>query len=143
MSEQLPIEAWDHIVIRVSSVEKSKAFYERHLGFETEIDVEVDGEGLERILDHKGAKARLVMGRVGGQLVELIEYKPAGLRPVGIGAFTLKVSDADQAYATCEKAGIETETPPAEIHGSRQFFIRDPDGIRIELTQPPTAQAST
>jgi catechol 2,3-dioxygenase-like lactoylglutathione lyase family enzyme len=137
VSEQLPIEAWDHIVIRVSDVAKSKAFYERHLGFETEIDVEVEGEGLEKILDHEGAKARLVMGRVGGQLVELIEYRPAGLRPTGIGAFTLKISDADEAYATCERAGIETETPPAEIHGSRQFFIRDPDGIRIELTQPP------
>ena len=36
MSEQLPIEAWEHILIRVSDVAKSKAFYERHLGFETE-----------------------------------------------------------------------------------------------------------
>jgi catechol 2,3-dioxygenase-like lactoylglutathione lyase family enzyme len=138
VSEQLPIEAWDHVVIRVSNLEESKAFYEKHLGFKTEVEVEVDGEGLERILDHKGAKARLVMGRVGGELVELIEYQPAGLRPLGIAAFTLEISDADRAYAICEQAGIETETPPAEIHGSRQFFIRDPDGIRIELTQPPS-----
>jgi catechol 2,3-dioxygenase-like lactoylglutathione lyase family enzyme len=144
--QQLPVETWDHIVVRVSDIERSLDFYKNHLGFEPEIDVEFGGESLETILETgegtpmPGARARLVLGRVGGQLVELIEYKvPPGIRgpKPGIAAFTLRVSDADQAHATATESGIRCDSAPVEIEGSKQFFIRDPDGTRIELTQPP------
>jgi catechol 2,3-dioxygenase-like lactoylglutathione lyase family enzyme len=146
MSRQIPVETWDHLVVRVSNLERSLAFYREHLGFETEVDVEIGGKGLEEILEAAGspplpgARAHLVMGRVGGQLVELIEYTlPEGSEAPGhgIAAFTLRVSDADEAHAICRENGIACDSAPVEIEGSRQFFIRDPDGIRIELTQPP------
>jgi catechol 2,3-dioxygenase-like lactoylglutathione lyase family enzyme len=146
MAKAIPIVAWDHIVVRVTDLERSLKFYKEHLGFEPVVDVEVGGEQLAKILSgHAGsairdAKARLVLGKVGGQLVELIHYTVADdsqLPPPGIGAFTLRVADAGEAYAACQERGLHPETPPIEIEGSRQFFIRDPDGISIELTQPP------
>jgi catechol 2,3-dioxygenase-like lactoylglutathione lyase family enzyme len=86
------------------------------------------------------AKARLVLGKVGGQLVELIEYEveeDSGLGDPGIAAFTLRIADATEAYEACQERGLNPESEPVEIEGSRQFFISDPDGILIELTQPP------
>ena len=146
-SEQIPVEAWDHLVVRVSNLERSLAFYREHLGFEPEIDVEFGGEALETILEGggsgalPGARAHLVIGRVGGQKVELIEYTvpegTTGPEP-GITAFTLRIGDADQAYAIAQRNRIPCDSRPQEIEGSRQFFIRDPDGTRIELTQPPS-----
>ena len=145
--KKIPIVAWDHIVVRVSDVERSLAFYKEHLGFEPVVDLEFGGEALEKILSgHAGgakvanARGRLVMGKVGGQLVELIRLDADGNfeRPTpGIGAFTLQVADADEAYAAAVENGLQPETPPVEIEGSRQFFIKDPDGIGIEFTQPP------
>jgi catechol 2,3-dioxygenase-like lactoylglutathione lyase family enzyme len=146
MAKTIPIVAWDHIVVRVTDLERSLQFYKQHLGFEPVVDVNIVSEGLSRILSGhaggpiKGAKARLVLGKVGGQLVELINYDVADdskLPPPGIGAFTLRVTDADEAYAACRERGLKPETTPVEIEGSKQFFIRDPDGISIELTQPP------
>ena len=146
MVKKIPIVAWDHIVVRVSDLERSLKFYKEHLGFEPVVDVNIGGEGLGRILSGhaqapvEGAQARLVLGKVGGQLVELINFSAADkskLDPPGIGAFTLRVADADEAYAACQERGLQPETKPVEIEGSKQFFIRDPDGIGIELTQPP------
>ena len=146
MAKAIPIVAWDHIVVRVTDLERSLQFYKEHLGFEPVVDVEIGGEQLSKILsghagsEIRGAKARLVLGKVGGQLVELINYTVTDdslLPPPGIGAFTLRVTDAGEAYAACQERGLRPETPPVEIEGSRQFFIRDPDGISIELTQPP------
>jgi catechol 2,3-dioxygenase-like lactoylglutathione lyase family enzyme len=50
----------------------------------------------------------------------------------------LAVSDAGAARARLEAAGFA----PTEIHlheasGTRVFFVTDPDGRRLEITQPP------
>lgn len=146
MARKIPIEAWDHIVIRVSDLERSLAFYKKHLDFQEVVDVEIGGEELARILsgiagkNMDGAKARLVLGMVGGQMVELIQYlgdKPQELDEPGISAFTLRVSDADEAYRACSENDLNPLMEPVEIEGARQFFIRDPDGVNIEFTQPP------
>lgn len=144
--KSLPIEKWSHIVVRVSNLENSLKFYKEHLGFEPVGDLDIGGPKLEEILSgHTGtpvrnAKGRLVMGKIGGQLVELIHYEgdcESELCSPGIGAFTLIVSDIDEAHRIALEAGLRPETEPVEIERSRQFFIRDPDGISIELTQPP------
>jgi catechol 2,3-dioxygenase-like lactoylglutathione lyase family enzyme len=148
MAKTIPIVAWDHIVVRVTDLDRSLQFYKEHLGFDPVVDVKIEAEGLSKILSGhagstiRGAKARLVLGKVGGQLVELIHYDvpdDSALPAPGIGAFTLRVADANEAYLACQERGLKPETPPVEIEGSRQFFIRDPDGISIELTQPPKA----
>lgn len=146
MPKKIPIVAWDHIVVRVSDVERSLKFYKEHLGFEPVVDVTIGGPPLAKILsarsgrDLADANARLVMGKVGGQLVELIQYDlPDGeaFDEPRIGAFTLRVADAEEAYEACTERGLSPETEPVDIYGSKQFFIKDPDGISIELTQPP------
>lgn len=140
-------EAWSHVIVLVSDLEKSVNFYKRHLGFEPVGEFELSGEKLDRILSGNmgkkisDVKGRLVVGRIGGQYVELICYESEdkeGLPPPGIGGFTFRVRDIESAYHAALERGLNPQTEPIEIEGSRQFFIADPDGINIEFTQPPT-----
>ena len=135
MSRQIPIAAWDHIVVRVTDLERSLAFYEDHLGFEPFVDVEIGGEPLERILSGhagepvKGARARLVIGLVGGQRVELIQYFAEGdveLPPPGIGAFTLRVPDADDAYAAAVEGGAHARDASGGDRGEQAVLPHRP-----------------
>lgn len=144
--KQIPVVAWDHIVVHVSDIQRSMEFYQKHLGFEVVEDIEFSGEGLAKIMSGNAggarisnARGRAVFGKIGGQYVELIRLEADGdfqPRDPGISAFSLRVSDVDQAHAAAVANGLDPETPPVEIEGSRQFFITDPDGIHIELLQP-------
>lgn len=146
--KQISVVAWDHIVIHVSDVERSMQFYQTHLGFEVIEDIEFGGEGLAKIMSGNAggarinhARGRVVFGKIGGQYVELIRLEADGdFQPhePGISAFSLQVSDIDQAHAAAVANGLNPQTEPVEIEGSRQFFITDPDGIHIELLQPAT-----
>lgn len=142
----IAIEAWSHVIVLVSDLEKSVEFYKKHLGFEPVGEFDLSGEKLDRILSGNtgnkisNVKGRLVMGRIGGQHVELICYESEDkevLPPPGIGGFTLRVRDIEGAYHAALQSGLNPQTEPIEIEGSRQFFIADPDGISIEFTQPP------
>lgn len=146
MGKKIPIEAWDHIVIRVSDLERSLAFYREHLNFEPLVDVEIGGEQLAKVLsgisgeNMDGSRARLALGMIGGQMVELIQYlgdQGQQLKEAGLSAFTLRVSDAEEAYQACRENDLNPLMEPVEIEGSKQFFIQDPDGVNIEFTQPP------
>jgi catechol 2,3-dioxygenase-like lactoylglutathione lyase family enzyme len=48
---------------------------------------------------------------------------------------TLLLDDVDGFYRRVRKLGIETEAPPKlnERYGIYHFFLRDPDGYRVEV----------
>jgi catechol 2,3-dioxygenase-like lactoylglutathione lyase family enzyme len=124
-------------------MERSLGFY-RDL-FEAEVwsdDVIVEADFAEMI-GVPGASARIVNLVIGGQKVELISVTGVPVAPVpdraprGLSGFCFRVDDVDAAYARCLELGLELETEPTEISGFRQFVVTDPDGVRIELSEPP------
>ena len=140
---QLPVTKFSHIVVRVSDIEQSKAWYTENFGFEVVFDVNLAGAEYEQIASAPpGATARNIGGRIGDKVVELSwkSTPPATTRDdaaIGISAFTVQVTSADEAHGVALANGVDVISPPVDIMGWRNFFVRDPDGIRIEIAQPP------
>ena len=91
----------------------------------------------------------------GEHVIELFEYlAPAGDRadvePRNIGASHLCfiVADLPALYHSLLERGVTSfVSPPVEVdtgmnRGGQALYLRDPDGITIELFQPPAAAAS-
>ena len=138
----ISVRHWSHVIIRVTDLEATLEFW-RFLGFELLSDTVVEGAGLEETVGQVGAKARIVVGLVGGQKVEFVQFDGLPLNPapdvnsLGLSGLSLRIDDIDAAFASAKARGLRCDGEPTEIHGFRQFFVIDPNGVRIELSQPP------
>ena len=138
------LRAFCHVTLNVSDMQESLAFYRDLVGLQVIFDVALDGEGLDSITGIEGSKGRMV-GTVapGGTMVEMVhgvypetaDGSPRGARDSFI--FSLSVEDVDRAHQAFLDAGIEPLQRPAEIDGTRMFFVLDPDGRRVEFVEYP------
>lgn len=66
---------------------------------------------------------------------------PAYDRSPGAGHVGIEVEDVEQTLATLAELGVEPEGPPSHPAGRTDLnpvaFVRDPDGVRVELLQSP------
>lgn len=108
-----------HVSINVSDVDAALAFYTELLGCAVRTDRPDFGFG--------GAWLDL-----GDQQIHLIEAPVPDDRGQH---FAVRVDDLDAAVAEVRAAG-HTVTDPAPVGTSRQSFLHDPSGNRIELHQP-------
>lgn len=122
-----------HIGIVVSDLERSTDFY-RALGFEVVKDIPAED----------GSRAIRFIERAGFQL-ELFWYAtpaapmapPAGKGQLGFRHLALRTDDVDAELARLKDAGVapddlEVRRVPA---GYSLVFLRDPDGLEIEIMQ--------
>jgi lactoylglutathione lyase len=62
-------------------------------------------------------------------------------RSPGAGHIGIEVPDLDAALAQLAALGVEPEGPPSHPAGRTDLgkvaFVRDPDGVRVELLQGP------
>jgi catechol 2,3-dioxygenase-like lactoylglutathione lyase family enzyme len=56
---------------------------------------------------------------------------------VGNQNISLSVTDLDDTHRRVTAAGFEPEQAPFEIQGVRMFFVKDPDGTRVEFVEFP------
>lgn len=128
-----------HVSIAVSDMERSMAFYRDVLGWRKVFDTVLDSKALEDLVHVPGAKGRACGGLLGGLRVELmsLDYLPQSAPAPGLGlrVLSLEVEDADAAYRAVRSRGVETLSAPVELHGTRMFFVMDPDGQGIEICQ--------
>ena len=106
------------VALGVRDVERSVAFYRRHLGFE--------------VLSTMGDEFAL-LGRDKVTVALVLASTPA------VAAFAgcyLYVSDVEALHSACVADNV-TITSPLTAHpwGTRDFVIRDPDGHQIALGQ--------
>ena len=142
MSGVLGVRHWSHVIINPVDIDTSLEFYTTLFGFEVLSDEEISGPGLDEIVGQEGARARIALGLVGGQKVEFVQFAGAELRDIeegqrGLQGFTVRVNDLDEAMAACAAHGVPIASGPSDIHGFRQFMILDPDGVMLEISQPP------
>ena len=117
-----------HTCYRIGDIDRSVAFYEK-LGFEERARMPIRDEAINVFMGLPGEDPRL----------ELTYNHGVDSYELGTGYNHIAVT-ADDLDATLERLageGIEPEKPPYTVRegGSRQCFVRDPDGYRIELLE--------
>jgi catechol 2,3-dioxygenase-like lactoylglutathione lyase family enzyme len=143
--------AVNHVGLTVSSLDRSLAFYRDAVGLEVVLEQEKEGGYLSAITRYPVAHVRMahLEGR-GGSRIELFEYlEPSGRTAashepadVGITHVCVLVDDIHAARRRLVDAGAEPFSDPVPIDtganaGGWGLYVRDPDGIVLELFQPP------
>jgi catechol 2,3-dioxygenase-like lactoylglutathione lyase family enzyme len=146
-----------HTGYTVSDLDRSLVFYRDKLGLEVIATQEKQGGYLAAIVGYPDAHVRMAHLRVvgSGHVVELFEYlAPSSAATnsrepcdVGTSHLCLLVDDLPAFYARLMEAGVDTfVSPPVEVDtginaGGYALYLRDPDGIPVELFQPPRRAA--
>ncbi len=121
MSFPTPILGLDHVAVTITDAARSKAFYGGFLGLE-----EVPRPAS---FDFPGA-----WYKTGDMTIHLVG-KPAA-DAISNRHFCFRVADLRAALDACKAAGLELKPAGQKIIGIDRFFIRDPDGNRIEFQGP-------
>jgi catechol 2,3-dioxygenase-like lactoylglutathione lyase family enzyme len=111
------LELW-HVNIEVSDLQRALAFY-RRLGLK-----EIPRAGTP---EREGTWLRFGDGRE----LHLSVGEP---KKPNRSHFAIVVDDLREARQRCQESGATIETA-REIPGVSRFFVRDPDGNRIEIAQ--------
>ena len=143
-----------HTGFTVRDLDRSLAFYRDVLGMEVVFEQEKQGGYLVAIVGYPDAHVRMahLAFAGGGHRIELFQYlSPAGRgeasepRDVGITHVCLAVDDIDAVFGRVVAAGADPVSDPVLVDtganaGGRGVYVRDPDGIVVELFQPPEAR---
>lgn len=141
-----------HTGYTVSNLERSLDFYQGLLGLELIGRQDKQGGYLGAIVGYPDAHVRQAHLRVAGDghVVELFEYlapesstpEPFEPRNVGTPHLCLLTDDLPALYERLVAAGVDTfVSPPVLVDtgfntGGYGLYLRDPDGILVELFQP-------
>lgn len=147
-----PVSRIHHTCYTVSDLERALRFYRDLLGCEVIAEQEKRGGYLAAIVGYPDAHVRMAHLRVPGgeHVIELFEYlSPRGARadvePKNVGASHLcfVVDDLPGLYERLRGSGVDSfVSPPVEVdtgvnRGGWALYLSDPDGITVELFQPP------
>ncbi len=143
------VGAIDHVSVTSGDLERSLGFYRDLLGFTVRgrgDDLGPDELAITGVAQAAARWADLELAN--GQVLELIEYtnprgNPSKPNPNDPGAthISLRVPDADAAYARLLEAGVSIRSEPVTVagpgdwEGVRCFYASDPDGVTVELIQ--------
>jgi len=143
-----------HFAFTVSDIEASVRWYEMILGLRLVARQRQDNAYTRQMVGFADAVLEVAEfeldPRNANLTLELIQYvSPPGDRPslstanVGVAHLSFLVADMDSEYRRLAGRGVEFVTPPVEItegmnKGGRACYLKDPDGITLELFQPVT-----
>lgn len=149
------------VTMVVADLERSLRFYEA-LGFRNDRRVEVTDEASLKVFGlPRGTRltfARLTSdntlstGRIDGGTIGLAQVHNRRLRSlrartggetmIGTPILVMTTDDVAAIHARLASLGAEILEPPMEGSGGlRSMIVRDPDGTRMEITQPPLVPA--
>jgi len=138
-----------HMGMTVSDLDRSVAFYGDVFGLPLDGEFAVPAEFALQV-SRVNAACRGAFLKVGDAVLELLEYRDADGRPyelgngdVGAAHPCFEVEDLDAAYARLQALGADCFTEPlpideGDLAGYRWLYFKDPDGIVVELFQPPS-----
>jgi catechol 2,3-dioxygenase-like lactoylglutathione lyase family enzyme len=150
MSRRDVVTGCEHIGIQVRDVDRSSRFYQEYLGLERVARFSMSEPYVQRIVGyHPDVTLEIALHAIPGSDVqlEILEYRgvekrafdPATANP-GTAHFSLFVNDLDELYARLTAHGVEfvsevQTSVGGPMKGSRIVYMKDPDGIRVELVQ--------
>lgn len=125
----------DHYAISVGDADRSIAFYEK-LEFSVIKDYRAD-DGTVRIVQMQNGNFILELFAYpdSGQLPDFVDTLGTDLKVKGAKHLGLQVADVKKAAEYLTEAGLVTEKPVIceGRLGRPYFFIKDPDGIFVEI----------
>lgn len=120
-----------HTMIRVTDLERSVRFYTEILGLT---------EARRKVLEKADATLVFLVDETGHHAIELTFNHDGRAYELGnqFGHLAFGVPDLDAAQAELAAYGVEFTRGPYTVSagGNRIAFIKDPDGIEIELIEP-------
>jgi len=148
--------AVQHTGFTVSNLERSVDFYVRILGCKLIMSQEKTGGYLAEIVGYPNTSIKMahLSDPAGHHVIELFQYitpevSQVDLEPRRLGNAHLcfMVSDLDEVYASIQNEGITFISSPVIIDtganaGGAGLYLRDPDGITMEIFQPAPGTAA-
>ena len=144
-----------HTSFMVANLERSLAFFRDVLGLEVLGSREIRDDYFGQIVGLPGSVVRAALIRIpGGHHVELFEYvQPRGQsvapQPCDPGSthLALVTYDLPALYQKLKACGADFISTPVLItagpnRGGYGVYLRDPNGILLELFQPPNGESS-
>jgi len=144
-----PVLSVGHTGITVSDLDSSVRFYREILGLPVSEKAHCTGEMFEKVTGVPGADLDVCFVRAPGHVIELLCDRAPGrvssaLRSCdpGFMHLCLKIRDIDGVLMSASRAGF---APVGEVQrvsegllaGLRVVYMRDPDGVVIELIEEP------
>lgn len=140
-----------HVGITVADLDRAIAFWECLLGTPSRQRRMLDGPGVGVMVGYPGVRIDSCwLDLPGGVALELLEYLDRAEDPYEAGTahpgnvhVCLLVDDMDRMRAHAVACGaVAVSTAPIDVAagpraGTRLAYLRDPDGVTIEMIQPP------
>jgi catechol 2,3-dioxygenase-like lactoylglutathione lyase family enzyme len=153
------IVALDTVVIPVSDLDRSVAFYTNVLDFTKFSTTEVAGDDIEQALGLFGVRAKIARLTLGDESLELMQFLAPEGRPYPDDAMSndrsfqhvaIIVSDMAKAYARLREHGVRhASSGPQRLPdwnpnagGIEAFYFKDPDGHPLEILHFPDGKGA-
>jgi catechol 2,3-dioxygenase-like lactoylglutathione lyase family enzyme len=148
------IKDLDHVGFTVFEMERALRFYRDLLGLEVLWVRDYEEEYVRNMVGYPTATLRCAYLKLPGTetALELVEYQNAPRVQVdmhsanpGNAHLCLRVDDLAAVYERLKGAGVEFVSTPAvstagTFKGSKVVYLRDPDGISLQLVERHTAE---
>jgi catechol 2,3-dioxygenase-like lactoylglutathione lyase family enzyme len=137
-----------HIGLTVRDLDRSAAFYRDLLGLREVARNRLDGEPISGQTLLPGTVIDVAILAGSNTLLELLCYRhpaprPYALRACDAGAahVCIVVEDIEARVDALRRAGVDLPSAPARLMDDDTWmvYVRDPDGIIVELIQPTKA----
>ena len=141
--------AFGHVGLQVADLDRSIAYYRDVIGLRLLERLLRDDAYLKVVVGYPAVTldVAVLVEPASGALLELLQYlgtdgvliDPATANP-GTGHVCFQVDDVDAIHARALAAGYGAVNPPVtptagRWTGGRSVYLKDPDGIRVELVQ--------